>query len=54
MIADFRNAHSGPGHTITPQEVFRLSFEKEIVQERPLTFTESKALFGSRIKKDGK
>jgi len=54
MIADFRNAHSSAGNTITPQDVFRLSFEKEAVQERPLTYKEAKALFGSRIRRDGK
>jgi hypothetical protein len=54
MIADFRNAHSSTGNITEPKDVFRLSFEKEVVQERPLTFKEAKILFGSRIRRDVK
>jgi hypothetical protein len=51
MIADFRNVHREKGAPIVmPWHVFKLSYDK--IEERPLTFKEAKALFGSRIKKD--
>jgi hypothetical protein len=54
-IANFINAHRGQNSkTIKPEDVFKLSFDKDIVYERPLTYKEKKALFGSRIRKDGK
>jgi hypothetical protein len=52
-IADFRNAHRGKNEIATrPQDIFQLSFDKALTtDERPLTFKEAKALFGSKMKK---
>jgi hypothetical protein len=36
------------------QDFFQLSYDKPVIDERPLTFKEAKALLGSRIKRDGK
>lgn len=36
----------------TPQDFWRLSYDKNTVEERPMSFKEAKALLGSRIKKD--
>lgn len=54
-IADFRNANRGRNEMATkPQDIFQLSFDKaRMADERPLTFKEAKALFGSKIKKGG-
>lgn len=51
-MALFANAHSKKEYT--RQDFFKLSYDKEIVEERKLSFKEAKALFGSRIKRDGK
>jgi hypothetical protein len=55
FMALFANANRGSGKPLyTRRDFFQLSYDKEIVEERPLTFKEAKALFGSRIRKDGK
>jgi hypothetical protein len=56
-IADFKNANwKFQGGPVKEKDIFKLSFDKEEeeVKERPLTFREAKALFGSRIRRDGK
>lgn len=56
-IADFRNANfrkeNGEPLKLEPCDVFHLSYDKPIEEttERPMTFKEAKALFGSKIKK---
>ena len=46
-----RAKHQQP---FTPQDFWRLSYDKNTVAERPMTFKEAKELLGSRIKKDGR
>jgi hypothetical protein len=54
-IADFKNANwSFPGGKLKPRDIFKLSFDVPEQEERPLSFKEAKALFGSRIRRDGK
>lgn len=54
-IADYKNANwKYPGGPLKPTDIFKLSFDKEETKERQLTFKEAKALFGSRMRKDGK
>jgi hypothetical protein len=36
------------------QDFFKLSYDINIVEERPMTLKEAKQLLGSRFKKDGK
>lgn len=58
FMALFANANrSKTTPVFEPAEMlpYKLSFDKDaIVEERPMTFKEAKALLGSRIKKDGK
>jgi hypothetical protein len=43
------------GGDLTRSDWYKLSFDKEPQQERPLTFKEAKAVLGSRIRReDGK
>lgn len=52
--ADFRNANKGKNEPmVEPQDLIRLSFDKEKVPEKKLSFKEAKEQFGSRIKRDG-
>lgn len=37
----------------TPQDFWRLSYDKNTVEEKPMTFKEVKALLGSKIRKAG-
>ncbi len=57
-IADFKNAHwkfpGVPDGKLRPRDIFKLSFDQPEQEERPLSFKEAKALFGSRIRRDGK
>lgn len=52
-MALFANANRGKnGPTFTPQDfLWRLSYDMDIVDERPLSFKEAKALLGSKIRK---
>lgn len=53
FMALFANANREQGKPpFTREDFFKLSYDKET--ERPLTFKEAKALFGSRIKRDGR
>ena len=45
------NLNRGNNPAKDPQDFWRLSYDKEVVEERPLTFKEAKALLGSKIKK---
>lgn len=53
FMALFANANRGKnGPTFTPQDfLWRLSYDMDIVDERPLSFKEAKALLGSKIRK---
>jgi hypothetical protein len=56
-IADFKNAHfrteSGQPLDVKPEDIFQLSYDKirTDVDERPVTFKEAKALYGSKFKR---
>lgn len=53
FMALFANANRGKSQTaFTPQDfLWKLSYDKTVVEERPLSFKEMKALYGSRIRK---
>lgn len=56
FMALFANANRGKHQTeYTPQDFWRLSYDKDTIEERPMTLKEAKALLGSKIRKaDGK
>jgi hypothetical protein len=45
------NIHRGNNPAKIPQDFWRLSYDKDVVEERPMTFKEAKALMGSKIKR---
>lgn len=45
-----RTKNSAP---ITPQDFWKLSYDQNVVEEKPLSWKEAKALLGSKIKKAG-
>lgn len=47
----FANANRSKNQpAFTPQDFWKLSYDKDEVAEQPMTFKEAKALLGSRIK----
>jgi hypothetical protein len=53
FMALFANANRGKTQReFTPQDFWRLSYDQNTIEEKPMTFKEAKAMFGSRIKKD--
>ena len=56
FMALFANANRGKHQTaFTPQDFWRLSYDENTVDEKPMTLKEAKALLGSKIRKaDGK
>ena len=51
-MALFANSNKGKNQRVfTPQDFWRLSYDKNTVDEKPITFKEAKALLGSKIKK---
>ena len=50
----FANANRSKNQTAyTPQDFWKLSYDKNTVEERPMTLKEAKAMLGSRIRKNG-
>ena len=45
------NLNRGQNPALDPQDFWRLSYDKDLVEERPMTFKEAKALLGSKIRK---
>ena len=48
----FANANKGKHQTpFTPQDFWRLSYDKTVVEEKPMSLKEIKELLGSKIRK---
>jgi DNA-directed RNA polymerase subunit F len=57
FMALFANANRDEKKRLIPfsrQDFFKLSYDINIVEERPMTLKEAKQLLGSRFKRDGK
>ena len=51
--ADFRNAHRDKtSPEVKPTDLIKLPFDKEEVEEKPMTFKEAVAQMGSKFKRD--
>lgn len=51
LMALLYNLNRGQNPIKLPQDFWPLSYDKKIVEERPMSFTEAKALLGSKIRK---